>query len=105
MLKFRFAHRVAVHHGHAVYYKAAGAAAHLVDSGQATVRSKVSMTVTAIEMTAVAIGYTQGQMRVDRLGLRPGSYGIRTETFPSGFHCFDHRNPWHQVRAHPGRGG
>jgi hypothetical protein len=104
MLKFRFAHRVAVHHGNAVYYKAAAAAAHLVDSGQATVRSKVSRTITAIEMTALAIGYMQGQMRADRLGLRPGSYGIRIENLASGFRCFDHRNPWHQVRAHP-RGG
>jgi hypothetical protein len=101
MLKYRFAHRVAVHHGHAVYYKAAAAAAHLVDSGQATVRSKISTTITAIELTAPAVGYMQGQMRPDRLGLRPGSYGIRTETFPNGFSCFAHRNPWHQVRTHP----
>jgi hypothetical protein len=31
--------------------------------------------------------------------LRPGSFGIRVETFPSGVFCFDHRNPWHQVSA------
>jgi hypothetical protein len=31
--------------------------------------------------------------------LRPGSFGIRVETFPSGVFCFGHRNPWHQVSA------
>ena len=99
MLKFRFSHRVAVHRGAAVYYKTSGAAEHLVDSGLATVRKKVSKVITEIDLTDAATGYTQGQVEANRLGLRPGSFGIRVETFPSGVFCFDHRNPWHQVAA------
>ena len=97
MLNFRFAHRVAVHRGFAVEYKSSAAAAHLLDSGLATVRKKVSKTITEIELTNLATGYVQGQARANQLGLRPGSFGIRVETFPSGVFCFDHRNPWHQV--------
>jgi hypothetical protein len=53
--------------------------------------------ITEIELTNAAVGYIQGQVRADQLGLRPGSFGIRVETFPSGLSCFDHRNPWHEV--------
>ena len=97
MLKFRFAHRVAVHRGAAVYYKSSAAAEHLLDSGLATVRKKASKVITEIELTNAAVGYIQGQVRADQLGLRPGSFGIRVETFPSGLSCFNHRNPWHEV--------
>jgi len=99
MLKFRFAHRVAVHRGAAVYYKSSAAAEHLVDSGLATVRKKASKVITEIELTNAATGYIQGQVQANQLGLRPGSFGIRVETFPSGVFCFNHRNPWHQVSA------
>jgi hypothetical protein len=97
MLKFRFAHRVAVHRGASLFYKSSAAAEHLVDSGLATVLKKTSQTITAIELTNAATGYIQGQVRANQLGLRPGSFGIRVESHPSGVFCFSHRNPWDQV--------
>jgi hypothetical protein len=80
-----------------VYYKSAAAAAHLVQSGLATVRRKAAGIVMEIDLTNFAIGYIQGQVALNRLGLHPGSFGIRTETFPSGVFCYEHRNAWEQV--------
>ena len=105
MLKFRFSHRVATYRGGAVLYKSPAAAGHLVDSGLAVVRKKVAKTITEIELTDLAIGYRQGQAAVDRLGLRPGSFGIREETFPSGIFCYSHRNHWPCVLCATGATG
>lgn len=97
MLKRRMAHRVAVYRGASVYYRAPAAAQHLLDARLATVRKRVAKVITEIELAPAAIGYIQGQVRADQLGLHAGSYGIRVETFPSGLSCFDHRNVWDQV--------
>ena len=97
MLKLKMAHRVAVYRGAAVYYRAPAAAQHLLDAGLATVRKRVARVITEIELNAAASGYRQGQARVDRMGLQPGSFGIRIETFPSGVSCFAHGNAWNKV--------
>jgi len=98
MLKFRFSHRVAVFRGASVIYKTSAAAEHLLDSGLATVRKTASRTITELEFTAAATGWRQGQVRPNQLGLHSGSFGIRVEAFASGVFCFNHRNPWYQVR-------
>jgi hypothetical protein len=96
MLKFRFAHRVAVYRGAAVFYKSAGAAAHLIDCGLAKVRKKRAKAVVEIELTNAATGYVQGQVRIEQLGLRPGSFGIQIERLAS-CRCFGHRHYWPQL--------
>jgi hypothetical protein len=99
MFKIRFKHRVAVYRGASVYHVAPAAAEHLLDSGLAVVRQKHAKVIAEIELTAAASGYKQGTVGADQLGLRPGSFGIREETLPSGLWCYDHRNPWSQVVA------
>jgi hypothetical protein len=89
--------RIAVHRGEAVYYTAQAAAMHLLDSGLATVRTKTGKAISAIDLTAEATGFVLGQVELDRLGLRPGSYGIRTENLDSGHRCYQHRNAWDGV--------
>jgi hypothetical protein len=98
MIKFRFAHRVAVYRGGsaAMFYKSSAAAAHLIDAGLATVRKKASKAIIEIELTNAATGYVQGQVRIEQLGLRPGSFGIQIERFASS-RCFAHRDHWPQL--------
>jgi hypothetical protein len=96
MLKFRLAHRVAVYRGQAMFYKSSAAAAHLLDAGLATVRKKASKAITEIELTTAATGYIQGQVRIEQLGLRAGSFGIAIERLASG-RCFRHRHYWPQL--------
>jgi len=99
MQKMKFVRKVAVHRGAALYYQTPAAAEHLLNAGLATVRQKTARVISAIELTSLAVGYIQGQVAANKLGLRPGSFGIRVESFPSGVFCFDHRNPWHEVAA------
>jgi hypothetical protein len=95
MLKVRrFKRRIAVHRGEAVFYRAPAAAMHLLDSGLATVRTKTGKLISAINLTAEATGFVQGQAKLDQLGLRPGSFGIRSEYLDSGHRCYQHRNAW-----------
>ena len=98
MLKVRrFKRRIAVHRGEAVYYTAPAAVMHLLDSGLATIRAKTGKLISAINLTGEASGYEQGQAELDQLGLRPGSFGIRTEYLDSGYRCYQHRNAWDGV--------
>jgi hypothetical protein len=92
----RFAHRVAVHQGFAVFYKPPAAAQHLIDSGLAKVRRKAAKVIVEIELTSAATGYMQGQVGLNCLGLRPGSFGIQVERYESG-RCFAHRYCWASV--------
>jgi hypothetical protein len=93
----RFKRRIAVHRGEAVYYVAPAAAMHMLDSGLAAIRTKAGEVISAISMTGAAIGWEQGQARLDQLGLQPGSIGIRTEILDSGHRCYQHRNAWDGV--------
>jgi hypothetical protein len=95
----KFRHRVAVYRNASVYYVAPAAAQHLLASGLAVVRQKAAKVIAEIELTRAATGYQQGQVGADQLGLRPGSFGIRTEVLDSG-RCFAHNNPWHEVAPH-----
>ena len=98
MLKVRrFKRRIAVHRGEAVFYAAPAAAMHLLDSGLATIRAKTGKLISAINLTAEATGFEQGQAKLDQLGLRPGSFGIRAEHLDSGHQCYQHRNAWDGV--------
>jgi hypothetical protein len=98
MLKVRrFKRRIAVHRGEALFYAAPAAVMHLLDSGLATVRAKKGKAICAIDLTAEATGFVQGQAKLDQLGLRPGSFGIRTEYLDSGYRCYEHRNAWDGV--------
>jgi hypothetical protein len=93
----KFKHRIAVYRGASIHYVAPAAAEHLLDSGLAVVRQKHAKVIAEIELTAAANGLEQGQVGADQLGLRPGSFGIREETLPSGLWCYAHRKPWHEV--------
>jgi hypothetical protein len=93
----RFKRRIAVHRGEAVYYEAPAAAMHMLDSGLAAIRTKTGEVISAINLTGAAIGWEQGQAKLDQLGLQPGSIGIRTETLDSGHWCYQHRNAWDGV--------
>ena len=93
----RFKRRIAVHRGEAVFYAAPATAMHLLDSGLAAIRTKTGKVISAISLTGAAIGWVQGQARLDQLGLQPGSFGIRTETLDSGHRCYQHRNAWDGV--------
>ena len=95
----RFSHRVAVYRGFALTYKSSAAAEHLLSCGLATIRRRSGRTITELDLTNAATGYTQGRVRADELGLRAGSFGIRVEALPGGLQCFAHRNPWTQVEA------
>jgi hypothetical protein len=92
----KFKHRVAVYRGASVYYVGPAAALHLLDSHLATVRQKAAKVIAELELTAAANGCEQGQVGADRLGLRPGSFGIAVEQLESS-RCYSHRNPWEQV--------
>jgi hypothetical protein len=93
----RFKRRIAVHRGEAVFYVAPAAAMHMLDAGLAAIRTKAGEVISAISMTGAAIGWVQGQADLDRLGLQPGSFGIRTEGLDSGHRCYQHRNAWDGV--------
>jgi hypothetical protein len=95
----RFKRRVAVYRGGGeLYYAAPAAAAHLLDSGLATVRQKSSKVIGEIQLGGAADGNAGGRVELDRLELRPGSYGIRREHLElSGHLCFSHRRPWDEV--------
>jgi hypothetical protein len=90
----RFKRRIAVHRGEAVFYVAPAAAMHTLDAGLAAIRTKAGEVISAISMTGAAIGWVQGQEKLDRLGLQPGSIGIRIESLDSGHRCYQHRNAW-----------
>jgi len=83
---------VRVHRGEASYYVAPAAAEHLLHAGLATVRQKHQKVIANIELTREAIGWQSGQIAADQLGLRPGSFGIRVEHFPSGTQCYAHND-------------
>ena len=93
----RFKRRIAVHRGEAVFYAAPATAMHLLDSGLAAIRNKMGEVISAISLTGAAIGWVQGQAKLDQLGLQPGSFGIRTESLDSGHRCYQHRNAWEGV--------
>jgi len=93
----RFKRRIAVHRGEAVFYAAPATAMHLLDSGLAAIRTKMGDVISAISLTSAAIGWVQGQAKLDRLGLQPGSFGIRTESLDSGHRCYRHGNAWDGV--------
>jgi hypothetical protein len=98
MLKVRrFKRRIAVHRGEAVFYAAPAAVMHLLDSGLATIRAKTGKLISAVDLTAEATGFVQGQAELNQLGLRPGSFGVRTEYLDSGYRCYQHRNAWDSV--------
>ena len=99
MLKVRrFKRRIAVHRGEALlFYAAPAAVMHLLDSRLATVRAKKGKAICAIDLTAEATGLVLGHIDLDRLGLRPGSFGIRREYLDSGYRCYQHRNAWDGV--------
>lgn len=97
MLKHRFAHRVAVYRGFAMFYRSGAAVDHLLKAGLATVRRRVERTITEVELTKFAVGYMQGTVDIERLGLKPGSFGIHVVNFESGAFCFEHRKPWSEV--------
>jgi hypothetical protein len=76
---------------------APAAATHLLDSGLAIIRTRTGEAISAIGLTGAAIGWVQGQARLDQLGLQPGSFGIRTESRDSGHRCYQHRKAWDGV--------
>jgi hypothetical protein len=98
MLKNRkFRHRVAVHRADFVAYAAPALAAYLLDTGRAIVLWRQSKVITAIRLNARADGNIEDRIALQELGLQPGSFGIRVETFSNGLWCYGHKHPWDEL--------